>query len=87
MKKRSLLDAVALELFYSTTSLLLTSLMGSLSPLGCILALLRCFFSSFSNLFAGRGLHKEEPICNVVRYQCNDDEQHMVSGRGKGIQA
>jgi hypothetical protein len=41
MKRRSLLDAVALELLYLTASLVLISMMGSLSPLQCILALFR----------------------------------------------
>ncbi len=51
MKRRSLLDVVALELLQLTTSLMLALSMGSLSPIQCILALFSCFSLSFSHLF------------------------------------
>ncbi len=51
MKRRSLLDVVASELVWLTTSLSLTPSMGSLSPSWCFLDLFRCFSSSFTHLF------------------------------------
>jgi hypothetical protein len=66
MKRRSLLDAVALELLILTISLMLTSSMGSLSPLQCVLALFRCFSSSFSYLFGLFSIFPKLAFCELL---------------------